>query len=272
VPYWIRNSPDGHWLRFTLIGQKTGSQSLWEIASDGTNLHPLLPGWHDPPEMCCGAWTFDGKQYVFPTFSQTGGGDICVLPERHWLERPSKPVRLTSGPLDFYGPQPDRGGKTVFVIGVQRRAELMRYDSKLGFVPYLGGLSAGHLAFSADGNWVAYTGVPDGTLWRSRVDGTERLQLTQPPMEVLVPRWSPDGKQIAFCGDTQKTRQSFVISSQGGIPREIAPGTFFSCDPSWSPDGNSLVLTLSAEPISVRSKARLTDYVSTTFGITQSPS
>ena len=40
--------------------------------------------------------------------------------------------------------------------------------------------------------------VSDGTiLWRSRVDGSERLQLTQPPLQLLVPRWSRDSKRIA---------------------------------------------------------------------------
>ena len=35
--------------------------------------------------------------------------------------------------------------------------------------------------FSSDGKWVAYASYPDYTLWRSRTDGTDRLQLTDPP-------------------------------------------------------------------------------------------
>ena len=42
---WPRWSPDGRVLRFTREDSKTGSQSLWEVASDGTGLRPFLPGW-----------------------------------------------------------------------------------------------------------------------------------------------------------------------------------------------------------------------------------
>jgi len=60
---WPRWSPDGKVLRFTVEDSKTTSQSLWEVASDGTGLRPLLPGWSSPPAECCGAWTPDGRYF-----------------------------------------------------------------------------------------------------------------------------------------------------------------------------------------------------------------
>ena len=62
---WPRWSPDGKVLRFTVEDSKTGGQSLWEVASDGTGLRPLLPGWSNPPSECCGNWTPDGNYFVF---------------------------------------------------------------------------------------------------------------------------------------------------------------------------------------------------------------
>ena len=58
---WPRWSPHGTVLRFTVEDLKTGSQSLWEVAPNGTRLHPLLPGWSNPPAECCGNWTPDGN-------------------------------------------------------------------------------------------------------------------------------------------------------------------------------------------------------------------
>ena len=76
---------------------------------------------------------------------------------------------------------------------------MVRYDSKSSsFVPYLSGISATEVDISRDGKWAAYLTYPDGTLWRSRIDGTERLQLISDSTSAMLPHWSPDGKVIAF--------------------------------------------------------------------------
>lgn len=243
---WVRCSPDGRRLRFTESEADTNSHILWEIAVDGTNLHRLLPNWHDPPDECCGTWTPDGKYYVFQTYSHARRKDLWMLSEKtHWPTKTRGPVRLTYGPLDFNSPQPSIDGSRLFTFGLKQRSELLRYDKRSGFVPYLRGLSAAGLAFSLDGEWLTYTTVPEGTLWRSKIDGSERLQLTYAPLDVIVPRWSPNGEQIAFSASLPKApRNSFLISCDGGTPQEILPGAFTSSDPSWSPDGKSIVLWL----------------------------
>jgi eukaryotic-like serine/threonine-protein kinase len=69
----------------------------------------------------------------------------------------------------------------------------VRYDPESKqFVPYLSGISAEGVSFSKDGQWVAYTSYPEGTLWPSKVDGSDRLQLTSAPMQAFLPRWSPE--------------------------------------------------------------------------------
>ena len=121
------------------------------------------------------------------------------------------------------------------------KGELVRCDPKSQqFLPYLSGISANHLAFSKDGQWVAYRSVPDGALWRSKVDGTERLKLTSPPMNVFGPRWSPDGKQIAFAATMPgKPEHIYIVSADGGAPKEVTNGELEEW-PNWSQDGNSL--------------------------------
>src|SRR5207249_1397582 len=107
----------------------------------------------------------------------------------------------------------------------QPRGELSRYDLTSGqFAPYLSGISAEMLDFSRDGKWVAYVTYPEGSLWRSALDGNQRLQLTFPPLQVRNPRWSPDGKRIAFT-DTQpdKPWKTYVVSADGSSPRPLIP-------------------------------------------------
>jgi Tol biopolymer transport system component/predicted Ser/Thr protein kinase len=240
---WIQWSPDGKKLRFTVADPKTNATSIWEVEAEGGDLHPLLLGWNRPPAECCGSWTPDGKYFVFQS-SHGGRSDIWALHEAGGFLRPGKsePVQLTSGPLDFLGPMPSKDGKKLYVIGAQPRGELARYDAKSQqFVPYLSGLSGDSVSFSRDGQWMAYVAYPEGTLWRARADGSERLQLTFPPLTTYLPRWSPDGKQIAFQAEMPgKPWAMYVTSAEGGDPQEIASELG---DPGWSADGKSLVFS-----------------------------
>ena len=92
-----------------------------------------------------------------------------------------KPIQVTSSPMSLSSPLPSKDGKKLFVVGETIHGELMRYDLKSGqFAPFLGGISAETPAFSRDGQWVAYVSYPEGILFRSKADGSERLQLTYP--------------------------------------------------------------------------------------------
>ena len=109
-------------------------------------------------------------------------------------------------------------------------------------MPYLSGISAEHLDFSRDGQWVTYVAYPEATLWRSKVDGSERLQLTSSPMRATEPVWAPDGKWIAFMGsEPGKGWKIFVVSADGGMPQRLMPGERSEANPGWSPDGAHLV-------------------------------
>jgi Tol biopolymer transport system component/predicted Ser/Thr protein kinase len=241
---WLRWSPDGKKLRFTVADPKTNATSIWEISAGGSDLHPLLPGWNSPPAECCGSWTPDGKNFVFQS-SHGGRSDAWALREADGFLKPgkSRPVQLTSGPLDFLGPVPSKDGRRLFVIGSQPRGELARYDAKSQqFVPYLSGLSADSVSISKDGQWVAFVSYPEGSLWKMKLDGSERLQLTFPPTQAFLPRWSPDGKQIAFLAMSPTQSWTIqVISAAGGNPQEILFAPY--ADPGWSADGRTLVFS-----------------------------
>jgi len=244
----IRNvtwSPDGSHLRFgsSETAGTVGLQILREVSVDGSGLRELLPGWRTPPDECCGKWTTDGN-FVFQS-----QGQIWALPEeRGMFQSAPKPVQLTSSPMTLSSPLPSKDGKKLFVIGHTYRGELVRYDSKtLQFVPFLGGISAEYVDFSKDGQWVAYTSYPEGTLWRSRTDGTDRLQLTFPPFAPILPRWSPDGKTILFFQFAQGANEPariYEISPAGGSPRLLLPDDRSQqLDPNWSPDGSKIIFS-----------------------------
>jgi len=242
IPFAARFSPDGARIRFSLQTHALNS-SLWEVGVDGNDLHQLLGGWHSVPNECCGRWTADGRYYVFES-GTSRENNIFALAETTSIFRKisHRPIQLTTGPILYSTVVPDINGRRLFVQGAQRRGELVRYDAKIQqFVPFLEGISATDVAFSRDGQWVTYVSIPDLTLWRSRVDGTERLQLTYPPGAASLPCWSPDGTRIAFhFGEFGKPWKIFLVSPQGGLADELLSENANEIDATWSADGKQL--------------------------------
>jgi eukaryotic-like serine/threonine-protein kinase len=246
----IRWSPDGTRVRFTIHEPETNTFALWEISADGSHLRPLLPSWSTTPVECCGNWTADGKYYVFQSnrgnvpniwaIAETAGSFSRTRPE---------PVPLTSGATKTEMPVPSRDGKKLFAVAGERRGELVAYDQKSGqWAPFLSGISAEGVSLSRDRQWVTYVSFPDGNLWRSRLDGSQRMQLTYPPLRAYQPWWSPDGKQIAFMGfGADRHWQIYVVAADGGSPEQLTAGAQGHQDPSWSSDGASLAFTENAE-------------------------
>jgi Tol biopolymer transport system component/DNA-binding winged helix-turn-helix (wHTH) protein len=266
TPWKLQYSPDGSRIRFDALDTKRNLAAIWEMRADGTNLRLLFPELDRP--LHTGAWSSDSKYFFFNSHEPEKDRDEDV-----WVSTESgtaahrAPVRLTHESIVFGYPVPSPDGKKLYALGTQSRAELVRLDRGLKkFVPYLSGISASEASRSRDGQWVAYVSFPELTLWRSKADGTEKRQLTFPPFQVVRPRWSPDGARIAFTDVRPgKTWKIYVISSEGGAPQEISAGdTHPEIDPSWSPDGDSIIFGGSiGEPrgilrIDLKSKAVLT--------------
>lgn len=226
-------------LRFTVTTLRTENSGIWEIR--GLNATPrLIPSY--PPGATHGAWTPDGKLFVFLAKSDAGL-DIWTAREGFQRKRLA-PVRLTHGPLDYRAAVPTPDGRCILAIGHQEREELMRYDAAVKeFVPFLGGIRAVEVDFSRDRRWIAYISFPQRTLWKAKADGSDALQLTYPPVKAIEPHWSPDGSSLAFMGQLPDGRRRvYIIPVEGGPPKEAA--SFDTGDqgvPTWSPDGTRIV-------------------------------
>jgi eukaryotic-like serine/threonine-protein kinase len=235
-------SPDGRTLRVEAPKPGGSEPFIWEVPLDGAAARPLRPG-------RMGGWTGDGRYFVFQ-----GEGDIYAAREGlRWSWAPSSPVRLTFGPLRFDAPGSSLDGRRLFAWGTLERKRLLRYDAGARrFAPFLGGASASQVDVSPDGHWLAWIRVPDRTLWRARSDGTERLQLTAPPLVAQHPRWSPDGHRIVLtAAPPNQPLVVQVISPEGGVPEILAgwPAGLLEgrpshlWDPCWVSDGRSVVFS-----------------------------
>ncbi|HTM38381.1 MAG TPA: winged helix-turn-helix domain-containing protein [Terriglobales bacterium] len=252
--WWPRWSPDGTRIRFTVLaelGSQSPAQEIWEVLADGSHLQRAFVDVGAPPVQCCGNWTGDGKYYVFSSpdsFSVSSSGQIRrweTFATQLWAFREQADIissskklfRLTAGPMSMASPLPTPESKKLFALAQHQRGQLVRFDREVRqFVPFLQGISATDVDISRDRQWVVYVSYPEGTLWRSRLDGSDQLQLTLPPMQVILPRWSPDGTQIAFVGDDH----IYLVPRDGGTPEPAGGGTPLEGEPTWSQDGKSL--------------------------------
>ena len=244
IPFSPRFSPDGRRLRFAIRDTEQHTSSLWEVSAEGKGLHPMLPDWNKPAQESGGTWTPNGGYFLFESTRDHTQNIWALRDGGSWFHKPStQPTQLTLGPLLFSSPTPSLDGKKLFVIGQQRRFDLIRLDSKSPeFSVYLPGISAGEADFQPKGELVTYVTHPDLTLWQSKPDGSSKVQLTYAPMQAHMPRWSPDGTHIAFMGSRPgRPWKIFIVPAEGGTPKEVTTGDRNQGDPTWMPKGDAIV-------------------------------
>jgi len=243
LAFWLRWSPDGTRLRYTVRDPKQQTSELWEAAADGSHAHPLLPGWSQPASECCGSWTPDGQNYVFQS-SHSGHSEIWLLREKPWYLADRKPRQITNGPLEYQAPSTAPGGDRIYFIGATAQFELLRaMPHSTTFTSVEPNLSAASLAeFSPDGKWVVWVNAADNSLWRSRIDGSERIELTTTLQHIFAMKWSPDNRRLAVMGEEPgKPWKIYLIDAEGGKLTPILNEDRNEADPDWSPDGQSIV-------------------------------
>lgn len=222
-------------------------EKIWDINTDGSGLHPVLPDWNDTVLQADPAFARDGRYSLFTSGTDGIVWDLWMLPESSGMlsfRRP-RPVRLTSGPLCAAHPQFSYDGRRIFYLGDSDQTELIRYDTQSNeWTPYLGGMSAFQLDFSADGEWITYVAPPGHSVWCSRKDGTQATLVSPSPLNATTPRFSPDRSKIVFFGYQPGRRTGmFLVSPSGGPVTVLVPNgrEVETMEPDWSPDGREVV-------------------------------
>ena len=235
---WLRWSPDGTLLRFTLLDPLRHTMRLWQMNSAGKNLRMILNGPDQPSSECCGVWADGGKYFVFQA-NHNDHTDIWRLDGKST----ASPVRVTDGPLNFAAPAAPSHGSRIYFLGLDAQSKLQRYDAaKSRFVPEDGFLAdASRVEYSRDRKWVVWVDQ-SGRAWRAQADGSEQIQLTSDSLQVFLARWSPDGQRIALMArEPSGAWQLYLISAEGGTLQHLSTGGRNTADPSWSADGKQIV-------------------------------
>ena len=237
VAGWPRFSPDSKRIRVTVNGPEPSDPTrIFEMNADGSNIHPLSLDWPRDADQRDGQWTPDGRHFVFiSSLGEFSSTFELVSPPWFAFWKKASAVRLTPEQMDVVAMTPTRDSTSLLVIGKTAQGSMQVYDSKeQRFTPFLNGLTASCFVISPDRQWMAYSDYPRHFLWRSRLDGSERLQLTDIP--AWMPEWSPDSKWVAF----SNFKEIYRVSSDGGIPEQLTSEGKIELAPTWSPDGASI--------------------------------
>lgn len=113
----------------------------------------------------------------------------------------------------------------------------------------------GNPQISPDGKWIAYTSTfidreadkRVSSVWMVNWEGTQDVRLTYGPESSSSPRWSPDGRYLAFVSSRPPDNKSqiWVLDRRGGEARQLTKFKESLSGYSWSPDGKKLLLEMS---------------------------
>lgn len=85
-------------------------------------------------------------------------------------------------------------------------------------------------------------------IWMLDTASGEARQFTAGLRQDSSPRWSPDGRHLAFLSDRSGSRQVWVMPADGGEPWQVTHGPYPAGEIVWSADGRTIAYTTKVDP------------------------
>jgi Tol biopolymer transport system component/DNA-binding winged helix-turn-helix (wHTH) protein len=227
-------SPDGNRIAFVR------SRNVVVIPAEGGEIQRLT----QEPVRVLGspAWAPEGQWIIFAA----GGGDRAGLWRISTSGGPAAPIREAGNTV--WNPAVSKRGFRLAIELLSSARSIDQLDlyppgqTARTLVTAVSGENAGQ-QLSPDGKKLVFQSDRTGglDLWVSDRDGQNPIQLTAMGT-AGTPRWSPDGKEIAFDvglgRDWREARAIFLVNVDGGTPRPLVQDSYSNPVPSWSRDGD----------------------------------
>jgi Tol biopolymer transport system component len=237
IAYWGL-SPAGQRLIWTLPA--SGGKAVRVTAGRSVDWNPV--------------WSPDGR-YLYFASDRSGTTNLWRVPIDERSGSTGDPEPVTTSTQASMLLSLSRDGKRIAYTTDETRTTL----EKAAFDPGSGTLSGPVAAItrtaqiimtcdvSRDGGWLAYqTSVPHQNLFLIHPDGSGLRQLTADGFNNRQPRWSPDGKRLAFYSNRGGKYEIWLVRADGSQLERAAvlPDRPRAVHPVWSPDGRQLACDL----------------------------
>ena len=251
-------SPDGKWIAF--VSTRSGKSQIWLLRPDGGDAKPFT---NISTDASSPVWSPDGSSIaflssVYPEFSEKPFAESNELNRKKDEENEKNPVKArvyTRLFVRHWDTWADGKRQHIFVQPITGGDPKDLTPGDRDVVPTSSTFSAGiDFGFSPDSKEIAYTAVPaENEAWNTNhdvytvsVNGGPAKQITTNPAADGYPRYSPDGKYIAYRaqevpGFEADRWQIWIYDRSTGKTRSITSSYDSSVgSPVWAPNSGSL--------------------------------
>jgi Tol biopolymer transport system component len=235
-------SPDGKWLVFT-NQLPAGDHALFLLSLETGATRPLFPGRASGFEDTSPAFSRDGRKLAFARFSGPPNSVLLIQRMTLAMDPEGEPFQVPNlGPRP-HSPAWDVDGRLLFIDNsVIKRFEIGGPTKTV----YIGDAHLRGLTVSASRLIAVRTPFNfDILAIPLRPGGLSATGPAEPLVSSTAaevhPRFSPDGKQLAFVSDRGGSQELWLADADGGNPKQLTSlGAYIMGSPRWSPGGQQI--------------------------------